>query len=1098
MNSNSLERIKDNIDVTIARNRNWLDLSNLEINEFPESIFQIENLKRLDLSNNNLITLPRDIKRLSYLNELILTDNNLSSLPDEIGSLANLEFLHLTHNNLKSLPESFGRLKKLNRLRCAHNKLSSLPESFGEASELVDIELTNNDLSYLPESVSHLHKLFALRLSNNKFKEFPNSITNLNQLSYLYLSGNQISSLPESITKCVKLIVLSATGNMISSIPKMIGSLESLKILNLSNNKITELPESIGQLSLLKELHIANNLLTKLPNSIGNLQKLFRLEIYKNKLTDLPSSFCDVIYTSNPNLDGNPFGPEIKAAYKEGFDSLEAYLRSKSEEDVVLNEVKLILVGDGNVGKSCLLDSLCGEAFVSNKPTTHGIQIKTVVVKDRTSGTEITLNCWDFGGQPVYKPTHQLFFSAPAIYLVVWKPREGFQQNSVLEWTKLIKYREPNAKIIICATHGGPGERQPDIDRQEFWDLYGEDTICGFIHIENEPNPDTGLRKNIGELKDLIAQVAGKLPEMGRRIPKRWSNAKAELYETGFPYLTTSKVYEICRSIHMDEEETKQFIRVFHRLGHFIHYENDPLLQDIVIVKPDWLATAISFVLDDENIRANNGLVRLEYLSEIWNDRKRSEEFKYSHNLHKLFIRLMERFDLSYRVSSAKNESKSGDLSLIAQLVQDTRPNISKEWDQYSYDGDEEKSQICVIVESETGDSASAEGLFYQLIVRLHKYSLGASDFKKSVHWRRGLVIDGDFNGRALLENIGNDVRITVRAPVPETFLSILTNEVQSLIESFWPGLNCKIMVPCIQPCGLDKPGSGLFEIEKLIVSKRILKKTYPCQKCGNWQDIESLLRRNALPSKETSFDELWDKLDEFKNDLGIILKRIEKNHDEIIVEINQSQRNVIKTISKIDNACNNLIRMFIDEAKEGPRLFSFTPQDKNFIDKPKWISQKFQLTLWCEHSRMPLPLLNESGDKSGIYTIELPKEWFLKAAPLFRKIIGTLLLILPISSKALDLILDDSIYRKISDELDLGKEFIDFVQKSLTPFVDLSNNSSFDLVENGNSILAEGPMLRELHSYLKENDLSYGGLVRVINKRNEFLWVHPKFVKEY
>ncbi|WP_318735773.1 MULTISPECIES: COR domain-containing protein [unclassified Roseofilum] len=46
-------------------------------------------------------------------------------------------------------------------------------------------------------------------------------------------------------------------------------------------------------------------------------------------------------------------------------------------------------------------------------------------------------------------------------------------------------------------------------------------------------------------------------------------------------------------------------IRVYHTLGHLIHYHYDPLLKDIVILKPDWLAKAISFALDDRHIRAN-------------------------------------------------------------------------------------------------------------------------------------------------------------------------------------------------------------------------------------------------------------------------------------------------------------------------------------------------------------------------------------------------------------------------------------------------------------------------------------------------------------
>jgi len=40
--------------------------------------------------------------------------------------------------------------------------------------------------------------------------------------------------------------------------------------------------------------------------------------------------------------------------------------------------------------------------------------------------------------------------------------------------------------------------------------------------------------------------------------------------------------------------------------------------------------------------------------------------------------------------------------------------------------------------------------------------------------------------------------------------------------------------------------------------------------------------------------------------------------------------------------------------------------------------------------------------------------------------------------------------------------------------------------------------VLRQLQAWLKEKDPSFGGLVRVQNKRQEFLWVHPRFEGEY
>src|SRR6185295_12951981 len=109
------------------------------------------------------------------------------------------------------------------------------------------------------------------------------------------------------------------------------------------------------------------------------------------------------------HLANNPLNPELAAAYEEGLDAVKRYLRAKAEQQIVLNEAKLILVGEGEVGKSCLLGVLRGDPWekLEGLPSTHGIEIKPVKVTDSKSGSEITLNGWDFGGQRVYRPTHQ-------------------------------------------------------------------------------------------------------------------------------------------------------------------------------------------------------------------------------------------------------------------------------------------------------------------------------------------------------------------------------------------------------------------------------------------------------------------------------------------------------------------------------------------------------------------------------------------------------------------------------------------------------------------------------------------------------------------
>jgi hypothetical protein len=937
-----------------------------------------------------------------------------------------------------------------------------------------------------------------LILSDMKLRKLPDDIASLNQLKWLNLQDNELRELPEVIASLTQLQGLELSNNQLRELPEAIASLTQLQTLNLSNNQLTELPEAIASLTQLHTLKLSNNQLTQLPEEIASLTQLKELNLSNNQLTELPEAIASLTQLQELNLHNNPLNPDLAAAYQQGTTALFQYLRAKAEAKITLNEAKLILIGEGEVGKSCLLGALREDEWLESRLTTHGIEIKPVIVTHPDTGTEISLNGWDFGGQPVYRSTHQLFFSAPAVYLVVWKPREGPQQGFVKEWITLIKHREPDAKVLVVATHGGPGQRQPDIDRQEICDRFNSDsdTVLGFFHVDSKPdtqNSCTGLAK----LKRVIANVAASLPEMGRSVPAKWQRVREILQTNDQAYLPYDEVITICTQHGIDKEQAELFLRISHTLGHIIHYHYDPILRDIVILKPNWLAKAIGFVLDDPTTRRRNGLVDFEHLSELWRNPPFPGENGYPKELHSIFLKLMERFDLSYQV--VLDPTKPSNTSLIAQLVPDTRPELPN-WGQQPEAGDRQQVQICGIVD-DRGQLAVAEGLFYQLIVRLHKYSLGRCNYEKSIHWQRGLMLDDDYNGRALLEYIDTDVKITVRAAYPERFLSYLTAEIKWLVENFWEGLRCNVMVPCIVPCGINVPGNGLFEVEKLIESKKKNRHEYPCpiSGCGEWQNIDRLLNNAPTtqpPSQEIGIQQVQkmfkDELKIIREDLGTLDIRAEERFQSL----SQEQRIVL---SKVDEQFASLMQTLTDEAKDGPRLFSFKPIDPKFFDRPKWISTKLQITLWCEHSRQPLPALNPHDKQKGVYELEVSRAWFTKAAPYLKVLTGTLSLVLPVAASATKFMLDEATYKGIEEELDLGQKSIESTLKGSDLVTNLSaENDIPDWQQGDSAIMAKGWILRELHALLKAKDPGFGGLVRVQNRRREFVWVHEQFVGEY
>ena len=1129
-----------------------LNLSDNQLRELPKAIASLSQLQQLDLTRNQLRELPEAIASVTQLQHLDLSGNQLTALPEAIAHLTNLKILnvggkpwHEQKNQLTALPEAITSLTQLQQLDLSGNQLTALPEAITSLIQLQQLNLCGNQLRELPEAIASLSQLQQLNLSSNQLRELPEAIASLSQLQQLNLSSNQLTELPEAIASLSQLKELELSDNQLTELPEVVSSLSQLEQLSLSNNKLTTLPKAISSLTELEQLILGGNEITSLPeelchllrlknfvlgyevggnpieqlpdcirklninrlcaadcnlrtlpNWLSELTQLTELYLKRNELDDLPTSLVLLEHLERLALEENPLNPDLAAAYQQGTEAVLQYLRAKAEDQVTLNQAKLILIGEGEVGKSCLLGALRGDEWVDGRPTTHGIEIKPVIVNDPNSGTEIALNGWDFGGQRVYRPTHQLFFSAPAVYLVVWKPREGPQQGFVKEWITLIKNREPDAKVLVVATHGGPGQRQPDIDRQEILDLFSSDTVLGFFHIDSKPSEETKSCTGLAELKDAIARVAASLPEMGRSVPGKWQQVRETLQTSDKAYLPYDHVIAICAEHGIDEKQAELFLRISHTLGHFIHYHYDPTLRDIVILKPDWLAKAISFVLDDEMTRRRNGLVEFEHLSQLWSNPPFAGEDGYPKQLHPIFLRLMERFDLSYKV--VFDPSEPSNTSLIAQLVPDTRPEQLPGWGEQPEAGDRQQVQICRIVD-ERGQLAVAEGLFYQLIVRLHKYSLGRTNYENSVHWQRGLMLDNDYNGRALLEHIGTDVKITVRAAYPERFLSYLTEEIKWLVENFWEGLRCNVMVPCIAPCSMNAPGHGLFEVQKLIESKKKNRHEYPCpiSGCGEWQNIDQLLNNAPTaqpPSQEFGIEQfrgiVKDELKIIRRDLVILDRR----DQERFQRLSQEQRTIL---SQVDQEFAALMQMLVDEAKDGPRLFSFKPIEPGFLDRPKWINAKFQLTLWCEHARQPLPALNPKGSKQGVYELNLPREWFARAVPYLRILTGTLSLVLPVAASATKLMLDDTTYKGIEEELELGQKSIESTLKGTDIALAGQSKSDTSWLE-GEAIRAQGSILRELHALLKEKDPGFGGLVRVQNKRREFLWVHPQFVNEY
>jgi len=525
-----------------------------------------------------------------------------------------------------------------------------------------------------------------------------------------------------------------------------------------------------------------------------------------------------------------------------------------------------------------------------------------------------------------------------------------------------------------------------------------------------------------------------------------------------------------------------------------------------VVLKPDWLSVAIGFVLEDEPTIAANGLLPHRRLGDIWNSPYRHVTQRYPHNLQQMFLRLMERFELTYRVP----ELTGGEpLSLVAQLVPADRPNLDDVWTKYRQT-DPELLHVCHIVERDTGRSVLPEGLIHRLIVLFHRHSLGRNDVTAAVHWGGGMVLQDRYGVRALLTLGPEGLSVRTRGLNPQAFLDHLVHDVREYIESFWKGLTTRVLIPCQDPCGLGSPGRGLFDLDKLYGRLERSRPDYPCPAPGCDTDAEIVALLHGLDGRGRTFDHrLADVVRELLS--GVIDERLERHTQRLLMAHETGNRRILTSIkhldddtkeafSKADERLTVLMRGLDDAAADGPRLFSLEPLDRS-LWHPAVGARRMRLTLWCEHSRLPVHVLESDRPTAGVYIVEIPREWWIKAAPVIKATSAVLRSLLPVSLAAIQLDLNDNQWNAAKELLTLNKEVIGSVAEvgqAASPDSDLSAMSEHMEADVVTPIRAEGGLLRTLHSTLRAQDITYADLRRVRDLHGRFLWVHEQFETEY
>jgi internalin A len=502
-----------------------------------------------------------------------------------------------------------------------------------------------------------------LSLVDIKLIKLPPEIGELKLLKKLRIINCEIISIPPEVGQLVNLTLLDLSGNHINILPRHIGQLKQLNILCVDNNQLTELPKEIGELARLTYLHLGGNQITSLPIEISNLQNLETLILVDNQIDKLPVEIRRLNNLEYLNLESNPIPIPPEFVVRKNSRVILDYYFSSFKKQLRLNEVKLLVVGQGSVGKTSLVQRILYSTFNKNQTKTEGISISQWQIdrrKKQDPDTPIKLNIWDFGGQEIMHATHQFFLTKRSLYLLVLDARLTQEENRVEYWLKIIQSFGGDSPVLIV---GNKTDQHPlDIDRTVLQKKYPN--VVSIL----ETSAATGA--GIEALKSEIARQVDTLPHVRDLLPETWFTVKTKLEKLGKNnnFITHEEYDKLCEKNKIDDETSQHtLISFLHDLGVVLYFQDDSRLESLGILNPQWVTNGVYKILNSHELFQNQGKLTLPILNKILDLPEYPKE-------KRLFIvDVMKKFELCYDIEPDKS-------FLIPDLLPKDEP-FTGEWD---------------------------------------------------------------------------------------------------------------------------------------------------------------------------------------------------------------------------------------------------------------------------------------------------------------------------------------------------------------------------------------------------------------------------------
>ena len=592
------------IKTVVSQMGERLELLNIRFTDLTDMMLPpLPGLKILNLSENTRLTQISGMGHMPRLETLNLSDTEVGPTIDISDS-----------TNLKELDLSGAKQLKLVR-------------GIRQCVELRTADFSDTSVGPVLD-VSNLKCLKVLRVPFGQKLSLLKGLNNLQELENLDLSCGRcfplLKSLFRSVTQEDDFIRESETETF-DYFAEILNLKDSLRYKVLSQDAPSETdPCTSPPFTYRKDSNKDPTQCVRLPNQIQSLKSLKRLDISGLTLEELPDWLPDLgmnfTLTSNsgiimndtkvPGVDMSIFS-QPQEVILQWFEE-----RKKANAGAPLNEVKVVFLGDGEVGKSHTIARLLndGGAPVNfNGDSTPGIVItdKSYDIGDRN----VRVHFWDFGGQEILHSMHRIFLTERTLYVVLLNARDNTQNERARYWLHNIRSFAGNAPVLLVLNKTDQNEHAT-VNVSDLREICPNLPEAVYLSALRD-SPEEFNRKLTVAMLDAI----GKIDTINTFFPNSWKQVKNALETMETPYIKGDAYKKLCDDNQVDGRIQRDVLDLFKTLGVSFYYPGAKL-EDYVVLRPDWITNAIYIILFNKRDEVKNGLISHDTIYRLLNPRE--------------------------------------------------------------------------------------------------------------------------------------------------------------------------------------------------------------------------------------------------------------------------------------------------------------------------------------------------------------------------------------------------------------------------------------------------------------------------------------------